>query len=94
MFEPLGIGEHEERVGNTNEAELPGEKKSRAKGPKRQENDEDHSVSQGKTTRGKRAMALLRVMPVSFQVDDVVDGVSEPGDQAEEEKGCQHAQSR
>jgi len=33
-------------------------------------------------------------MPVSFQVDDVVDGVSEPGDQAEEEKGCQHAQSR
>jgi len=94
VFEPLGVGEHEKRVGNTNEAELPGEKKSRAKDYEREENDEDDSMFQSQTTRSKRAVAFLRVMPVCFQIDDVINGVSEPGNHAEEEKDCQNAQSR
>ena len=39
-------------------------------------------------------MALLGVLPVGFQVKDVVDRVCEPGNHAEDKKGCQNAQDR
>ena len=39
-------------------------------------------------------MALLRVLPVGFEIDDIVDGVGEPGDHAKDKKGCQNAQYR
>ena len=39
-------------------------------------------------------MALLRVLPVGFEIDDIVYGVGEPGDHAKDKKGCQNAQYR
>jgi hypothetical protein len=35
-------------------------------------------------------VAFLWVLAVGFEVNEVIDGVREPGDQTEENKGCQY----